>query len=86
MSDGFLRPPGLGIWLMLVSGAAVWASLLWPVVAMPAVLLVLVGGGIALGVVGRWLGRCVGYAAGWFVQEVSEGWREGRAGRADPPA
>jgi hypothetical protein len=78
MNDGFLKPPSLGMWMTLGCGLCLLAPGFWPQTELPAVALLLIFGMIALSVVTRWLGRCIGYAIGRFGTEFMDGVRDSR--------
>lgn len=80
MSDGFLKPPGFGVWLAATGGVALFASaFLGDTAAAIGGWVAVICGAIAAGVVMRWVGRCVGYAISSFAAAAWEGFNEGRA-------
>jgi hypothetical protein len=79
MNDGFLKPPGFGIWLAFTSGTALVMSMfLGPTVAAIGEWVALLCSIIAVGIVLRWLGRCVGYWIGYVATEFATGYSQAR--------
>ncbi len=80
MQDDFFKPPSLATWLLFLTAGAWLAGMFYggPFGVVAACLLS-AGGFIALWAVCRWMGRCVGYAAGWIAREFAVGVQEGRA-------
>ena len=85
MNDGFLKPPGFGIWLAFISGVALVMSMfLGPTIAAIGEWTALLCAVIAISVVLRWLGRCIRYGIGVITTEFATGYNEARAKSRQP--
>lgn len=84
MKNGFLKPPGWGIWLLLLAAGALVLGIYFPSLQTPAAVVCGLCVLIALGVVCLWLARCIGYLLGGASYAFMQGYRDGQPAGKQP--